>query len=163
MGYEDDINIDEQALDVEWIEQPRLMGRYCKLAAEAQRALSLAKEEQDFVYATLDRAVRADPQSYGVVAGSRGVTEDSIKAAIQVQPSYKDATKGYIDAKYEAEVASGAVRAFDQRKAALENLVRLAGQSYFAGPQVPRDLADERRIRDARAQEGVASKMRRRR
>lgn len=163
MSYEDDINIDESALDVEWLEQPQKMMRYCKMAAEAQRRVSLAKENVDFVYATVNRAVRNDPESYGVAAGSRGITEDSIKSAIQVHSEYQAATKDYVDAKYEAEVAAGAVRAFDQRKSALENLVRLHGASYFAGPKIPRDLADERRMRDARAQEGVGKSMRRRR
>ena len=163
VSYEDDIAIDEQALDVEWLTQSQKMMKYCKMAAEAQRALNLAKENVDFVYATVNRAVRNDPESYGVAAGSRGITEDSIKSAIQVHPEYQAATKEYIDAKYEAEVASGAVRAFDQRKSALENLVRLCGQNYFAGPQVPRDLADERRMRDAAVQERVGKSMRRRR
>lgn len=155
MSYEDDILIDETALDVEWLNQPRRMEDYCKLAAEARRSLDLAAEELEFVRATLERAVRLNPSDYGVTPGVRGITEDGIKAAIQVHPEYKSASKRHIDAKYESEVAIGAVRAFDQRKVALENLVRLHGQSYFAGPAVPRDLPAERAKLDRTAQRRV--------
>ena len=48
-----------------------------------------------------------------------------------------------IDARYEFNTAKGAVRAVDQRKESLENLVRLHGQHYFAGPKIPRDLSSE--------------------
>jgi hypothetical protein len=41
-------------------------------------------------------------------------------------------------------VASTVVRAIDQKKTALENLVKLLGASYFAGPKAPRDLTQER-------------------
>lgn len=155
MSYESDILIDESALDVEWLDQPRRMVEYTRLAAEARRGLDFAQENVEFVKATLDRAIRADPARYGVVAGSRGVTEDSIKAGIQVHEEYQIAAREAIDRRYEHEVAVGAVRAFDQRKTALENLVRLHGQSYFAGPAVPRDLPAERQRRDRETQARV--------
>ena len=46
-------------------------------------------------------------------------------------------------AQYELEVMGAAVRALDQKKSALENLVRLQGQNYFAGPSVPRTIGAE--------------------
>jgi hypothetical protein len=36
------------------------------------------------------------------------------------------------------------------RKAALENLVQLHGQNYFAGPKVPRNLSKERDEKEER-------------
>ena len=41
------------------------------------------------------------------------------------------------------ETAKGAVKAIDTKKTALENLVKLHGQSYFAGPAIPRNLNKE--------------------
>jgi hypothetical protein len=155
MSYEEDIIIDEQALDVEWLDQPRRMARYCQGAAAAQRALDFAKEDLDFTRSTIERAVRADPQRYGVVAGPRGITEDSIKAAVQIHEEYRLASRTVVDAKYEYDVAIGVVKAFDHRKSALERLVQLHGQNYFAGPSVPRDLAAERERRDRAAQARV--------
>lgn len=155
MSYDEDIVIDEGALDVEWLEQPRLMGSYCRAAAEAHRAMDLAEENLDFVRATLERAIRAEPGKYGVVPGSRGITEDAIKSAIKMREEYKIASRAYVDAKYEYAVAAGAVRAFDHRKTALEKLVQLHGQAYFSGPSVPRDLPAERALRDRAAQTKV--------
>ncbi len=48
-----------------------------------------------------------------------------------------------IDAQYEYQMAQGAVQAVEQRKSALENLVKLYGQGYFAGPKTPRDISSE--------------------
>lgn len=157
MNYEQDIIIDEQALDVEWLDQPQKMARYCNICADAHRDMDLAKEKLDYTYATIERDVRADPAAFGVLPGSRGITEDSIKAAIQVHDDYRKASRDHLDARHEYEVALGAVRAFDHRKSALENLVRLHGQSYFAGPSVPHDLSAERtrRDRDQLAQQNV--------
>jgi hypothetical protein len=156
VNYEDDIEIDEQALDCEWLDQPKRMREYCKVAAEAHRQMDLAKENVDFVRATVERAVRSRPAEYGVAPGVRGaVTEDSVKAAVQVHEQYQLAVREYIDAKYENDVANGTIRAFDHRKSSLERLVQLHGQSYFAGPAVPRDLAAERSRRDQAVQARV--------
>jgi hypothetical protein len=155
MSYEDDVVIDETALDVEWLDQSRRMGNYCRIAAEARRTMDLAEENLDFVRATIERAIRLDPTKYGVVPGARGITEDSIKAAVKVHDEYQVASRAHIDAKYEHEVAVGAVRAFDHRKSALEKLVTLHGQNYFAGPSVPHDLSAERAKRDQAAQRNV--------
>lgn len=158
--YERDLDIDESALDVEWLTQAGKMFKYCRLQAEAQRDMTLAKERQEYAEATINKLVRGDPDKYGVQAGSRGVTEDAIKAAVRTHPEYQKAVEEYIDAKYEYDVVSGAVRSFDHRKAALEKLVQLFGASYFAGPQVPRNIAEERQMRDAHVQSKV--RMRRR-
>lgn len=157
MSYESDIEIDENALDVEWLDQPGIMRRYCDAAAEAQRVMDLAKEQLDFVEATLMRSVRAAPEEYDVKPGSRGITEDSIKEAVRTNEQYRTASRAHITAKYEYEVARGAVRAADHRKTSLENLVGLFGRQYFAGPSVPRDLSVERirRDRDYSAQRKV--------
>lgn len=148
MEYERDIQIDESSLDVEWLNQPRLMASYCEVAAEAHRKMDIAKERIDFVKAQLNQQIRSDPEGFGVVPGTRGITEGSIEAAVLLQEEYQDASRSHIDARYEYEVATGVVRAFDHRKTALENLVRLHGQAYFAGPSVPRDLPAERERRD---------------
>lgn len=135
MDYENDIRIDDQMLDVEWLEQPEKMMKYCTLAAEARRDLDLAKEKVEFVRATLDSNIRKEPSKFGI----EKITEGAIGNIILLQKEYIDANNVLMQAKYEADLASSAVRSFEQRKDALENLVRLHGQSYFAGPRVPHD------------------------
>ena len=139
MDYEKDTSIDEQGLDVEWLKQPRLMARYGKHAAQCKLDMDHAKEDLDVVKAQLDRDIRAFPDNYGLSK----LTETIVSNTIIIQPEYKDASDQFLNAKYEYDMAMAAVRAVDQKKTALENLVRLHGQQYFAGPSVPRDLSKE--------------------
>ena len=139
-SYEDEMSIDCSALDVEWLEQPRLMMKYGRLLAEARRAQDDAKEFLDYTKARLDNEIRQDPENYGLAKA----TEAAVAGAILLQDEYKEAVNALIQAKFDTELLSTAVRAVDSRKSALENLVRLHGMSYFAGPAVPRDLAAER-------------------
>jgi len=144
LDYERDVNIDEMALDVEFLEQPRLMLRYCKHAAETKRWLDLAKEKLEVEKAKLGKDIRAHPENYGV----EKVTESSVQDAVLMSKSHQDAAAEFADARYENEIAVGVLRSLDQRKTALENLVRLQGMSYFASPSVPRDLPLERQKHD---------------
>jgi hypothetical protein len=158
MNYEEDIKIDETALDIEWLEQPKLFMRYARYAAETQKMLDLAKTNLDLVKAELDKAVRENPDKFGI----EKLTETVVLNTILSLPEYKEANEKYINAKFEAEIAKSAVRAFEQRKEALENLVRLHGQQYFAGPKVPRDLTAEREKLQKRVDEQVSKNLNRR-
>lgn len=140
MNFERDVNIDETALDVEWLEQPNLMLKYGKLVAEARKEYDLAKENLDVVKAELDKKIRSNPEEYDIIK----VTESAINAAILTHPDYQEASSKLIEAKYNLNLYQTAADAIDAKKAALENLVRLHGQQYFAGPKVPHDLSVER-------------------
>jgi len=144
MNYEDDIKIDELALDIEWLDQPRLMLKYTKYQAETRKQMDLAKERLELVKAELDKKIRSDPESYGI----RKVTETVVTNTIVLTDDYQKAVDDYLNAKFEYDVASGIVKAFEQRKSSLENLVRLFGQEYFAGPSAPRDISKEWEIRE---------------
>lgn len=139
LNYEQDVSIDETALDVEWLQQPNLMYKYARHQAQTKKAMDEAKERLDFIKAKLEMNIRANPGDYGLSK----VTESAIASTILLQPEYQEASKKYIEAKYENEVAVAAVRAIDQKKTALENLVKLLNVSYFAGPSAPRDLSLE--------------------
>ena len=137
LHYEQDVNIDETALDVEWLQQSNLMYKYARYQAETKKAMDEAKERLDFIRAKVEMDIRTNPESYGLSK----VTESAIASTILLQPEYQEASKKYIEAKYENDVATAAVRAIDQKKTALENLVKLLSVSYFAGPSAPRDLS----------------------
>jgi len=159
LDYQGDIIIDESALDVEWLEQPRLMLKYGSHAARMRKEVDKAKENLDIVRAKLDKDIRSNPDKYGIVK----LVEAAVQNAIVESEDYREANQRYLKAKYEADVARAAVGAMEQRKEALENLVRLHGLQYFAGPKVPRDLSKEaqRRHRQKQTDAGVASAMRR--
>ena len=157
MDYEKEIRIDETALDVEWLEQPRLFMKYAQHLAEMRKRLDAAKEQLDLVRAELDKDIRMNPDKYEISK----ITETVVSNTIITQPEYREANKEMIDAKFEVDIAMAAVRAFDQRKDALENLVKLHGQQYFAGPKVPRDIHQEWEAKQKRTNNAVGKVMRR--
>jgi hypothetical protein len=140
MNYEQDIRIDDSALDIEWCEQPALFWKYAKYAAQCRKDVDFAKQKLDVTKAELDNDIRENPAKYGL----EKVTDKAIEAVIVTCEDYKVAYKAFLDAKFESDMSSSAVSAMNQKKEALENLVRLHGQSYFAGPKIPRDLRKER-------------------
>lgn len=140
LDYEQDLYIDESALDVEWLEQPELVMKYVKYTAEAEAMRDQKKEYLDFVAAQLDKDVRDQPELHGITK----VTEATVEAAIKRSNKYQDATKEYLDAKYEAKIARGALDAVQSKQYSLQELGRLHQLQWFPGPSVPRDLGAER-------------------
>lgn len=161
MNYEEEIKIDPDSLDVEWLEQPVLFMKYSRHLAQMRRDVDEAKQNIDIVKAESDRKIREDPEAYGITK----VTEGSIASAVLTEDAYQEAQKNYLDVKYEMDMAQGAVNAFSQRKDALENLVKLHGQQYFAGPKVPRDLSYEaqKREKQKNVNQGIKSSITRQR
>lgn len=152
--FEKDITIDENALDIEWLDQPALVLKYSQYAAKCKQLLDLAKENIDIKRAELDQKIRKNPEKYKIDK----VTETAISNAILLDEDFQEIKNEYIDKKYEAEMAQAAVWALQDKKAALENLVRLNGQSYFAGPSVPRDLSREAQKRKDQYEANAAVK-----
>ncbi len=137
--YEEDLHIDENALDLEWLTQPRLMLQYTNMQASAKRDVDREKEKLAVVKAELDKKIRSNPEKFGL----EKITENLIFNTITVHKKYKKAMTLFIDSTYELNMVKGAVESVEQRKTSLENLVKLHGQSYFAGPKVPRDIGSE--------------------
>jgi len=150
--YELDLAIDEMALDLEWLEQPSLMLKYTTKAAKARRNLDRIKEKLSVVKAQVEKEIRADPEEFEIVK----VTESAIMSTVLLHDSYQEAMKELIDAQYEYQVVQGAVQAVDQRKQALENMTRLLGLQYYAGPKVPRELSYEVKQADRKKKSNLA-------
>jgi hypothetical protein len=144
LDYERDLFIDESALDVEWLNQPLLMMRYSKQLAKAEKEVSRLKEKQRVVFATTDKDVRTNPGDYKI---SVKLTEEVVKNAVLSSDEYQDISAELIEAQYEYNMLKAAVESIKQRKDALQDLVRLHGQQYFAGPSIPRDLSHEAKQR----------------
>lgn len=151
MSYQDDVDLDQEALDVEWVRHPSLMLKYCMNAADAHREMDLAKARFDYVQARIDKEIRANPEAYGMTR----LTEGGIKSSIQTHDDYQASEQEYLSAKWEYDVAAAAVKSFDAKKVSLENLVKLHGMGYFAGPAVPHNLTEEREKRQRRANAAI--------
>lgn len=137
--WKEDVTIDPLALDVEWVRQARLFGEYAAQAAEARRDMERLKERRDVVVVELGLAIRRNPAEFGL----EKLTEATVQAVITTHKQHQEVAAALAEAEYQLDMLNVAVRALDQKKTALENLVRLQGQNYFAGPSVPRDIGAE--------------------
>jgi len=142
LNYEQDTKIDETALDVEWLEQADLARRYGQYVADLKYEVNKLEEQKKAQRSELIHEANLNPYES---TGKKTPNAGDIEAFYRRDPEYQRVVQRLLDKQYEleyAEVAKNEV-AFT-RKAALENLVRLHGQQYFAGPSVPRDLSKER-------------------
>lgn len=159
LNYEQDIYIDDSALDVEWLEQPSLMFRYAQNATNTRLILDTAKQNLEVIRSLLDKYIREDPTAYEVSK----ITDTVVANTVILQPEYQEAFKKWLTAKNTNEVAQNAVKAVDARKDTLENMVKLHGQNYFAGPKMPRDLKEQRESFNKKVSSGIANKLNSRR
>lgn len=155
MNYEADLRIDAEALDAEWLGQPALFFRYAKALAHAEATYDRAKERADIVEAELDGKVRKAPEAYGL----EKITEGAVKNVIILRPEYREAVAERIQRKEDVGVIKAGVEAFNHRKSALENEVRLHGQNYFSGPTVPHNLPEMQKRLEEEGRRQVRNKV----
>ncbi len=137
--FQEDVRIDAQSLDVEWLEQAERAFKWNKRLADAKRELDRVKTEVDIDMADFRMEVRRNPSKYGI----EKVSVDAIENCLTCDVTWKRGREELAEAQHEVDILFAAVMAMNQRRDALENLVRLFGQNYFAGPSAPRDLSRE--------------------
>jgi len=140
LNYEGDIQIDPDHLDVEWIEQPQVFMKYAEECAHADKTAKRADEKLKTIRSEIILQANECPDIMGDGVKPTG---QNIEAFYRTRKEYKEAKKEMVLAQHDADIMKNAVSAFHQRRVALENLVRLQAQGYFAGPTEPRDLGVE--------------------
>lgn len=132
LDYQRDVRIDKDTLDREWVQQPQLAMQYSEAAVNAQSEMDTAKERVELVRADLDKRMRQI-----LMMGDKKPTEAVISSAVMTHEEYQEASSQYLNAKRTWGIMRAAADAIcDQRKAALENLVKLFGMGYFSTPTV---------------------------
>lgn len=148
-----DKQIDPDQLDVEWLDQSNLFYKYSSALNEAisvreEKKLLVERKKKglDTLKSELELEIRRDPDAFELDK----VTESSVKAAILASEEHKKLLEEYFEACEEYNSALEevnnlftCVNTMQEKKTALENLVRLLGQQYFSTPVVPRDLPNE--------------------
>jgi hypothetical protein len=143
----DFFEIDLERLDEEWVNQPVLYHEYSTYLTEAKEAkeraevqLEVANDDRRLVRAQLDLKIRKDPTKF--LGPKTKLTETAItnrilthKKYIAAQQNVYNAKETLIKAGTEVSTYYTAVFALDHRKTALEKLVSLFGQDYFASPR----------------------------
>lgn len=140
---EDDFSffeIDEHNLVKEWVKQPSLYFIWAQKLADAKLEQDEAKANLDVIKAEASRAIRDDPGDYGFDK----VTEAIVAVAINEHPDVMKGVKTLHEARHKQEIYQAAVNALDHRKRALEKIVDLHGQNYFATPKAPNAESAER-------------------
>ena len=144
-NYMNDLAIDPHDLPEEWLRQPALYMQYSELAAQAGKERDQAKENLDVVKAEVDAHVRTYPDLYGIAK----ITETQVSNAVIVSDKYREAQQLLTDANLNYSLMQAAVRAFEQRKAALENSVRMMLGGIFSVPNEGQQIAAGKRIMES--------------
>ena len=156
LDYENDMKIDPSALDVEWLGQAALATKYNSYFAECKTAVMRADEKVKYVRSVLIDKVVNHPN----LAGVEKATAPTIEAYYRTHKKYLKAKEKWMDATEELSNAEFVKNEISfTRKAALENLVQLHGQNYFAGPSVPRNLREEMEAKSKRSNKLVSKKL----
>ena len=77
------------------------------------------------------QGVRRNPAAYGIDK----VTEKAVEEIVTIR--CREAEQKVIDAKHALDVQQAMIDALDQRKHALEDLVKLRLAAYYADPKMP--------------------------
>lgn len=131
---ETDLEINKVKLEKEWVQQPQLYLKYAMASAFFQNVLADNEQKAKVLFATLKADAAEDPDA--CLGSGVKATNDRCEAYAIQHPDYIKAKQAIIDAKYDADMAMAAVFAMQQRKEALENLVRLQGMELRSEPRV---------------------------
>ncbi len=132
-------DIDRDALDDEWLQQPGLYLEWADSLARAKLQLDEAKGALDLLKAELAKDIREDPGGFGLDRPTVGAVEETVI----MQDEYQYQLSQVQQSTYLTQVMQAAVFACDHRKRALENLVTLHGQQYFSEPVARTDEAKD--------------------
>lgn len=137
--------IDRSKLDEEWENQAEVVFDYGEKQAEARADLAEEEDAFEAIKAELDKAIRDNPESYGCSK----VTEPAIRLCIANQAEYQTAKDRLRRAKFRVDMLTAMLIALDHKKKALEHMVILHGQQYFASPR-SRNQEDREHMDDVR-------------
>ena len=161
LDYEKDAKVDPSELDVELLRQTSLALKYGRHHAEWTLQVAQLTERKKTLRSELIQQANENPER---CCGKPKPNASDIEAYYRTRDSYIDLIKELLQAEYELQMAGVAKWEIAvTRKEVVENLVRLHGQQYFAGPSVPRDLSKEwkQKAIQEKVNEGISKKMRR--
>lgn len=133
--YENDLKIDPDKLDQEWLNQSNLFMKYAEMAAEAKKKMDEAAENVKVVRSVLIKECKYK---------FKKATAQEVEAYYREDKRHKSAKQKQIQAEFEYNILNNAVFAFHQRKTALENLTKLWVGQYYSSPQANEDTDNEK-------------------
>lgn len=141
INYERDTKLDYDALDVEWWRQADLARQYAKHLKNVRSECRRLEEKKKVVRSELIDKINRNPKHY--TAKDKPNATD-IEAAYRRQEEYKDVVEELLDKQEELDYAELVYKEIAiTRKYSLEWLGKFWLGEYFAGPSMPRNLAEE--------------------
>lgn len=148
-NYQEEVKINQYKLDIEWRNQPNYVLKYNEARADAQLVVDQAKEALDILIAEKDLEIRD--------GSDKKPTETAISNLILLDPEVQQAKQKLLQDKHQLALLQAACSAFDNRRSALENLVKLFGMSYFSEPNA--DIEARGKLEEI-GRKGVVEKLR---
>lgn len=129
MDYKARVCIDESRLDAEWIGQASFFMEIVEAEAEANQQVDLLKESLEVI-----EAQRAD--SIRTQYADTKLTEKALAQQLVQDATVQKAKEQLRKAVYQQDIVSGAKKAMEHRKSALEHLVKMQLSQNRAEPTV---------------------------
>lgn len=136
LNYSRDLEIDQYNLELELLAIAKQIMAYSEAHVQAQFNRDRAKQRRDVAEAELDLVARSEPypKDIPISAKTGQPTETAVVNWIHKQAKYQEAQLQQQQDEYVVNMLQAAVFAFQAKKTALENLVRLFGMKYYAEP-----------------------------
>ena len=123
----------------EWVRQPKLFFHWSEKLRKARKRLERAERDFKLTQSEIDLKIRKSPKKYGL---SEKPLEKAIANVVLQKPKFKAAQKIVFKIQDRVNTLKNVVVSLDQRKKALEKLVDLHGQQYFATPRASEQSKD---------------------
>lgn len=132
--YDADMEINLNFLHLECQNHSVLFMKYAKESARTKKYASFAEERVKTKRSLLVKEANDDPDR----CLGKGIkpTAPNVEAYYRTHPEYIKIKQEWIEAVYEADVASNCVFGMQGRKSMLELEVKLHGQQYYSTPEV---------------------------
>lgn len=139
LTFKEVLPIDLSKLEVEWALQPEIYGHFAQQARKAELEYERALLRLEKFKAQKAMQIRMNPEQFGLSK----VTESAVDDLIKLSPEYEELFNEVLDLKHRAKLFGVILKALEQRKDALANLVKLLSMEYFSAdlpPDVEQDL-----------------------
>lgn len=141
-NYKEDLKIDQNNLEKEWLEQPSLYMYYAEAYADAILERDEAKNELERIYCKLDNSLIKDWEKYF----DKSPSEQMRKNKIFLNQEYKKALAEFDKCTHNVNLLQAAKYAFDHRRKALEHLVTLLVSGFHSEPTMKKSNIKRRHL-----------------
>jgi len=143
-NFEEDNSIDLDNLHEEWQQHSQIRKKYADEISYLEKIVKKAEEKIKVTRSQLTKKAMENPKE--CCNTEKTPTAPLIEAYYRTHPDHEAAKNEWIEATYNLSMAWNALKAFDDRKTALENEVILWTRNYFATPREERMVDGGKRI-----------------